>query len=134
MGTFGLHITIDGYEGNLERMNDLDFCRHVLDEVPNKINMKKMTHPYVIRDPDVRKPGVTGFVVIEFSHISLHTFIKDNYVAFDCFSCTPFDTEMVKDYFMKAFELKHAKVNVIQRGTTPESAIAVLEARSQHKA
>lgn len=132
MGTFGLHLTIDGYEGDEKLMNNLELCRQVLDELPGKIDMQKMTAPYVIRDPDVRKPGVTGFVVIEFSHISLHTFVKDKYIAFDCFSCTPFDTNMVKDYIMKTFKLKHAKVNVIGRGTTPQSAVEVVQSRQKH--
>ena len=45
--------------------------------------------------------GISGFVMIAESHISVHTFPDQDYVFIDIFSCRPFDTDAAIDYLVK---------------------------------
>ena len=68
--------------------------------------MTKIMPPYVFRYDTGKKPedwGISGFVLIAESHISIHTFPDKNYLSLDIFSCKEYsiDTvkEIVSDYF-----------------------------------
>nr|WP_315465849.1 S-adenosylmethionine decarboxylase [uncultured Rhodoferax sp.] len=77
---FGEHITIDGYLGDRHLLNVRENVKASIDELPNELGMKKLSSPevYFAKGNDVKDPGVwSGFVVIEESHISVHTFTYD---------------------------------------------------------
>ena len=80
----------------------------------NKITMPHV-FPYSGAVPEDK--GITGVVIIAESHISVHTFQERGHVFVDVFSCKDFDTEFVKNYFIKAFEAKEVDTNVVRRGT-----------------
>jgi len=118
---FGEHLTIDGYGGNFEKLNNKDIVFKVLDELVEGIKMTKMAGPFVYQAPAVGEKdpgGWSGFVVIQESHISIHTFPARGFVSADVYSCkNGFDVEFVIDYFKKTFELKDIEQNFIKRGT-----------------
>lgn len=115
---FGPHLTLDLSQCNAKKMADMDYVFSLLNELPGKIGMTKITQPYVFRYSGLvpEDKGITGFVVIAESHISIHTFENKNYVFIDIFSCKPFDYEYAKQYLIKAFESRRPKTNVIMRG------------------
>lgn len=113
-----MHLIIDGYEGNKVKFTNLEFIYKILDEAPDKIGMTKIMPPYVFKYKG-KKPqdwGISGFVLIAESHISIHTFPERSYVNIDVFSCKPFDTTKVIKYIQESFELKEFKSKVIERG------------------
>jgi len=76
---FGEHLTIDGYGGSFEKLNDKELVLKCLNELPEKIGMKKFAEPSVYRAlPNGKEDpgGWSGFVVIQESHISIHTFFN----------------------------------------------------------
>ena len=80
--------------------------------------MTKMTLPYVVewKDKFADTPGISGFVMIAESHISIHTFPDQNYAFVDMFSCKQFDAESAVEFIMDALEAKKAEKNIIVRG------------------
>jgi S-adenosylmethionine decarboxylase len=80
--------------------------------------MVKITQPYVFPYIGIvpEDKGITGFVVIAESHLSIHTFVEKGYAFVDLFSCKPFDTDMARDIIIKAFISKRPKVYMIERG------------------
>jgi S-adenosylmethionine/arginine decarboxylase-like enzyme len=66
----GLHLIVDGVtDGPVDR----EVIEGILRELPPRIEMCILAGPVVVRGrPD--NPGWTGFVVIDKSHISVHTF------------------------------------------------------------
>lgn len=60
--------------------------------------------------------GVSGFVMIAESHISVHTFSQKEFLTADVYSCKPFDTQRTIDFFRKEFELKELEIHIIKRG------------------
>ena len=118
---FGEHLTIDGYGGNFQKLNDKELVFKCLNELPKKIGMKKLSEPSIYHAlPNGKKDpgGWTGVVAIQESHISIHTFPKRGFVSPDVYSCkNGLDTEFIIDYFKDAFNLQDIEQNFIKRGT-----------------
>jgi len=118
---FGEHLTIDGYGGSFKKLNDKELVFKCLNELPEKIGMNKLAKPSVYGAPPNNKKdpgGWTGFVIIQESHISIHTFPARGFVSFDLYTCkNGLDVEFVVDYFKNTFDLKDIEQNFIERGT-----------------
>ncbi len=116
---FGPHLMLDLSDCDQERINDLGFIFDFLNAVPEKIGMNKITQPYVFHYEGIRPEdkGITGFVVIAESHLSVHTFVEKGYAFVDLFSCKPFDTDMARDLIVEAFASKRPEVYMLERGT-----------------
>jgi len=116
---FGLHLMLEAYNCPPEVLNDANLAYKILDEVPAKIGMKKLIKPYVVfaepngkRDPG----GWSGFVIVQESHVSLHTFIKRRFVTVDVYSCKEFNPDVAIEYFRKAFKTDELEYHVEVRG------------------
>jgi len=117
---FGEHLTIDGYGGKKELLNDKKLVFKILNELPEKIGMRKMTKPFIYKalangknDPG----GWTGFVIIQESHISIHTFPARGFISADVYSCkNGYNIEFIINYFKDSFELKDIEKHFIKRG------------------
>jgi S-adenosylmethionine decarboxylase len=117
---FGEHLMIDGYGGNESKLNDRDLVLNCLNELPEKLGMKKLAAPqiYFAEANDLKDPGGwTGVVVIAESHISIHTFPKRGFVTADVYTCkSGMNNDLILDYFKSAFELRELEVNFVKRG------------------
>jgi len=103
---FGPHLMVDGYEANYDVIASVEAITDFLEMLPKEINMTKIMPPYVFKYDGGDKPedwGISGFVIIAESHISIHTFPEKNYFSIDIFSCNEFNMdralEIIKDYF-----------------------------------
>lgn len=74
--------------------------------------------PHIVKG-DPHNPGWTGFVIINTSHISVHTFDIGCKVSMDAFSCRPFDKDAALAYIMErvAFVPETMKVEFVERKT-----------------
>jgi len=118
MEAFGLHLTLDGYNCNYQKITDLDLIYSFLDEGPDIIGMTKIMPPYVFKYSG-KVPedwGLSGFVLIAESHISIHTFPEKTYLSLDIFSCKLFDTLKITDYIKNLFNIGHYESNLLDRG------------------
>jgi S-adenosylmethionine decarboxylase len=118
MKSFGPHLTIDARGCDKSKLTDQSFIYTLLNELPGNIGMTKMTLPYVVPWLDAwgTVPGVSGFVMIAESHISVHTFPDADYVFFDIFSCRAFDVDAAKRLLVDAFGAKHVTAHIVERG------------------
>jgi S-adenosylmethionine decarboxylase len=115
---FGLHLTLDGYGCNYERLTDLDAIYEFLDTCPDLIQMTKIMPPYVFKYSG-KVPedwGLSGFVLIAESHISIHTFPERSYLSLDIFSCKGFDHDEAVAYVTKMFAVSRHELNLLDRG------------------
>lgn len=117
---FGEHLTIDGYNGNYELLSNRELLLEVLSELPKILGMHQISEPQALEVPgnNLKDPGgVSGFVMIAESHISVHTFPKRGFVSIDVYTCqNGLDVEAIKNYFTRQFELQELEVNFILRG------------------
>ncbi len=113
-----MHLVIDGYGGNIDKMWDLDLVRDFLYDYPESLGMTRITEPNVLRydAPKSEDSGVSGFVIIAESHISIHTFPRKDYINIDIFSCQPFNHEQALEDVKKTFGLTEVKTWLLERG------------------
>lgn len=125
-----MHLTIDGFGGNPEKLASEELVRGLLDRYPESIGMTKIAPPYVQRYVGSKPEdwGVSGFVLIAESHIAVHTFPERGYVWADIFSCKGFDAEEAIRSVGEAFELREARTRVLKRGLEYPSALGGSEA------
>ncbi len=119
MTGFGPHLMVDGYGCDKKKLQDLKLIYRILDELPGRIGMTKIMPPYVFKYSGVKPEdwGLSGFVLIAESHISIHTFPEKNFVSCDIFSCKEFDAEFSSGYLQKVFEMTKVEARVLDRGT-----------------
>lgn len=82
-----------------------DKLREFLEKLVKLLNMSILQGP-IIAEGIPENPGLSALVIIDFSHISIHTFSKYNEALIDIFSCKEFDKEKVLDYCLEFFEAK----------------------------
>ena len=119
MSEFGLHVTIDASRCNRQKLASYSLVYDILNNLPGRIGMTKMTLPYVAKWLDKfaeGTPGMSGFVMIAESHISIHTFPDQDYVFMDIFSCREFETENAIKYLLNAFDAKKHTIKTFKRG------------------
>ena len=119
MSEFGLHVTIDASGCDKRKLASQSLVYDILNRLPGKIGMSKMTLPYVCKWMDKFSDGtegISGIVMIAESHISIHTFPDQDYVFMDVFSCRNFETDKAINYLISAFGAKKFKTNVFKRG------------------
>lgn len=117
---FGEHVTIDGYGGSPKRLDDKELLTSVFDELCVALKMHPMIKPKIISAPDnqIKDPGgLSGFVIIAESHISIHTFPKRKFISADVYTCrNGLDKEFVANFFKKKFMLKEVETHFVKRG------------------
>ena len=118
---FGVHLTLDGYGGCQHLLGDGKHVLACLNELPERLGMHKIAEPSLVElgDHSPKDPGgVSGFVMIAESHISIHTFPLRGFVSADVYTCqNSLDTERICQYFAEAFGLQDLEINLVRRGT-----------------
>jgi S-adenosylmethionine decarboxylase len=133
-----MHLTVDGYGGSPEALADKNVIRAFLESYPDRIGMTRIAQPHVT-DYQADNPedsGISGFVLIAESHISIHTFPRRRFTWVDIFSCKGFDSQPALDFIRDTFQLERMETRTLQRGfefpqNVPASALLAAEERVQ---
>lgn len=112
---FGPHLTLDLSGCDRDKLLDVKFIESILDEFPPMVGLHKLTKPFVRRFNDPT-PGVSAFVIISESHVSIHTFGEERFASVDIFSCKDFDKKFAVDYFTKKFNPQKIEKHFLTRG------------------
>jgi S-adenosylmethionine decarboxylase len=117
---FGPHLTIDLYGCDAGLLMDAEHICKVLDEMPGLLDMRKISKPQIISYEGTPgtfdKGGVSAFVIIATSHISIHTFVEQRYASMDIFSCKEFNVDKALAYAAGKFKAKKTEINLLMRG------------------
>jgi len=121
-----MHLTIDGFGGDRERLSSEVLVSSLLDRYPGEINMTKISTPHVMTYVGEKADdwGVSGFVLIAESHIAVHTFPDKGYVWVDIFSCKAFDAPDAVERVKTEFGLQSATVRTLERGLEYPHSVA----------
>jgi len=114
-----LHVMLDLYDCNALLLANEPFLHSILDEYPDAIGMEKVS-PVVLRDIKTSEPlddGMSGFVIIATSHVSLHAWPPYGMVNLDIFSCEPFEVEKVVNFAKERFRTENVEVHAVERAT-----------------
>ena len=115
---FGFHLMLDCYNCLPEKLDDINACYAFLDELVNEIGAEKQTQPYIFRTPDMYKgkEGLSGWVPIVESGISIHTLTQSRFISLDVYSCKQFENQKIIDFTQQFFLPEVIETNFILRG------------------
>ena len=113
-----MHLIIDGFGANRKMLESEDIIYDLLDRYPSQIGMTKVAPPQVFKYIGSKPEdwGISGFVLIAESHISIHTFPDRCYVNIDIFSCKDFDSEYAIQELKAIFEFDEIQKYLLNRG------------------
>ncbi|MCI5162817.1 MAG: hypothetical protein D3917_12540 [Candidatus Electrothrix sp. AX5] len=115
---FGFHLMLDCYCCNPEHLDNIDSCYRFLDELVEIVGATKQTQPYVFRTPDefTGKEGLSGWVPLVESGISIHTLTTNRFISLDVYSCKEFSIEDIKAYTQQFFQPAEIEERFLLRG------------------
>jgi len=126
---FGQHLMMEGYGCPEDKLKDINLIYDCLDKLPEIVDMTKIIPPYVFKYSG-KVPedwGLTGFVLIAESHISIHTFPNKGFLTLDIFSCKQFDSDIAVNEIIELFEVKKYAVEIKDRGLEFPRSIPVVK-------
>ena len=116
---FGYLMTLDLYGCEEGVCDDLGKCYNFLENIVEKLKMKKQSPPYIFRSDAVLYPdkaGLSGWVPLIESGIQIHTLVPKNFISIDIYSCRKFFTYDIEKYVQDYFKCKEVEMNFIDRG------------------
>ena len=108
----GTHITWDVYNCNVESLSFVPTVQKVLNAIVEELQLSKVNESFKQFEPI----GVTGFILLEESHVSIHTWPEHQFAAVDIFSCRPFDAKKIQELLMESFSSDKVVIKQIERG------------------
>ena len=116
---FGYHLVMDCYGCDRKAVDSMEVCYKYLDDIVALLKMHKQTQPFVVYTDPVKYPdkaGISGWVPIVESGISIHTLTPTNFVSIDVYSCKKYNIEVVKDFTRKIFHPEEIEEKFFLRG------------------
>ena len=113
------HVMLDLYGCRQDLLSRKSLLHDVLNEYPDRIGMEKVSPVFLkdIQTNNLLDDGMSGFIIIATSHISLHAWPCYGMVNIDVFSCEAFSTEEVVHFALHMFQTKDVEVHTIERAT-----------------
>jgi S-adenosylmethionine decarboxylase len=114
-----VHLMLELYGCDRHILSDEALVKRVLDEYPARVEMEKVSpvHLYQIETSNPLDAGLSGFVVIAQSHISLHAWPEYGEVDIDICSCKEFSQEEAIAFAKQMFQTDDVEVHFVVRGT-----------------
>lgn len=118
---YGPHLLLDCYDGCYADLRNAHKIEVWLALLANLLKMKVISGPHVRTywPAEARTHddwGISGFVMIAESHISIHTYPDDCIALIDIFSCRDFDVDIAVNYTRDNFGFKDVNQTWIPRG------------------
>lgn len=108
----GHHCIWDVYNCDSNKLSYVPFVEEVLNRIVDELKLTKVNSAFKQFEP----VGVTGFILLSESHISIHTWPEHNFAAIDVFSCNAFDMESVKSLLQELFNSDKVESQMWERG------------------
>ena len=114
-----VHLMIELYGCDRQILSDESLVKSVLEEYPARVEMEKVSpvHLYQIETSNPLDAGLSGFVVIAQSHISLHAWPEYGEVDIDVCSCKEFSQEEAIAFAKQMFQPDDVEAHFVVRGT-----------------
>ncbi len=114
-----VHLMLELYNIDREILSNEPLMRRVLDEYPGRVGMDKVSpvHLYDIETSNPLDAGLSGFVVIAQSHVSLHAWPEYGEVDIDICSCKEFSQEDAIAFAKEVFKTDDVEAHFVVRAT-----------------
>lgn len=112
MNTYGRHLLVEYRGCDTDILNDLALIEQVMNQAALAANATIVTstfHPFMPH-------GVSGVVVVQESHLSIHTWPEYAYAAVDFFTCGETSPEAAHLYLFEALQAEESEIMLVSRG------------------
>lgn len=110
----GRQTMLELYGCKAEFLNDVKFIESVMVEAANRANATMVQQYFHQFSPH----GVSGTIVIEESHINIHTWPEYDFAAIDIFTCNlEMDVRAACDYLNEVLQAKEEVISSHDRGS-----------------
>lgn len=116
IGSLGNHLAIDLFDCSTRRLEDEKLLKAFLEHFAKAMGMRMITKPIIKRVNNEGDEGLSGFVVIAESHVSVHTFPRIHSCNVDLFSCKDFDMDAAEAAVAKWFSARVVRTHRLERG------------------
>lgn len=130
---FGYHMTMDCYGCDRKAIDSMEVCYNYLDRMTEIMKVHKQSPPFVVYTDPIKYPekaGISGWVPIVESGISIHTLTPTGFISIDVYSCKKYNVEKVRDFTKKMFKPKEIEEQHFLRG---EKYIHLTKAKARKK-
>ncbi|HHG73499.1 adenosylmethionine decarboxylase [Persephonella sp.] len=119
--TLGLHILADLYGVDFDKLDHVEDVRELLEGAVKYAGLSKLSSHFHQFYPH----GATGVILLEESHISIHTWPEHGYAAIDVYTCGGKEkTFKAMEYILKVLKPKRVDEKVAERGVVPVNQAA----------
>lgn len=121
MDTRSRHLLVEYHGCNRAMLDDLqgiEALMRVAAKAAGTTIVSSVFHPFTPQ-------GVSGVVVIEESHLSIHTWPEHGYASVDFFTCGDGEPERAHEVLREGLEATRSEVLVIDRGLYPNERPAM---------
>lgn len=116
MKTIGRHLIAEYYECRRDALDEVDTIRQAMLDAALAIGATVLGENFHQFSPH----GVSGTVVIAESHLSVHTWPENGYVAVDIYTCGGLDPRIGFNLLRERLEASSCRVQEIIRGLPEE--------------
>ena len=114
--TLGLHILADLYGVDFDKLDHVEDVKALLEGAVKYADLSKLSSHFHQFIPH----GATGVILLEESHISIHTWPEHGYAAIDVYTCGGKEkTFKAMEYILKQLKPKRVDEKIAERGTVP---------------
>lgn len=101
------HLILECYNCYREILNDKRAIRKALKLAAKACNLHVVKHAIHTFQPQ----GLTGYVLLEESHISIHTWPEKRFALVDVLSCAKFDVDRLEECIRSSLHPKDVEVS-----------------------
>lgn len=116
---FGYHLILDLYNCDPKTVADLGLCYYYLDTLPGIMGTHKQSTPFIVVTDEKKYPdkaGLSGWIPIVESGVSIHTIVPTSFISIDVYSCKRFNQKEIKRFTEKIFKPKKIEEKFFLRG------------------
>lgn len=116
MDTLGRHLLVEYYGCSFQALNDLQHIEQSMQGAALAADATIVTSTFHRFSPQ----GVSGVVVIQESHLSIHTWPETGYAAVDFYTCGDGKPHQAHAFLMEKLGATHAELIEVERGLMHE--------------
>jgi S-adenosylmethionine decarboxylase len=111
--TFGRHVAVDTWGGNLELLNSAELLQAHMVEAAESCGATVLS----VQAKQFEPQGATVLVLLSESHLSIHTYPEKGFAAIDCYTCgETVDPQAAIDYLINVLKPEKTYAKKLVRG------------------
>jgi S-adenosylmethionine decarboxylase proenzyme len=108
----GKQIILELYQCNAKKLSNPQFIEEVMQQAATAMGATIVTSAFHHFAPN----GVSGVVVIQESHLTIHTWPEHHYAAIDIFTCGDIEIQAGVAHLVEVFEAREQSEQILERG------------------